>query len=63
MWIGFLACLGEKLVGEGVLGYLGGGELETIDLGSGMGCTSRCLPTLTVLGAQLFGIFLYEWRA
>jgi hypothetical protein len=46
-----LGVSGIKLVGEGVFGYFGGGELETIDLGSGIGVHSSVYPYLTVFGA------------
>jgi hypothetical protein len=32
-------------------GYIGWGELETTDLGSGYGCTPQCIPTVMVFGA------------
>jgi hypothetical protein len=35
-----LGVSGIKPVGEGVFGYFGGGELETTDLGSGVGVDS-----------------------
>jgi hypothetical protein len=40
-------------------GYLGGGELETTNLGSGWGCTPQCIPACTVFGAQVLGFY---WR-
>jgi hypothetical protein len=39
MGIGVLGVSGVKPAGEGIFGTLAGGELETTDLGSGMGCT------------------------
>jgi hypothetical protein len=42
---------GIKPAGEGVFGYLGGGELKTTDLGSGIGVHSSVHPTVTVFGA------------
>jgi hypothetical protein len=46
-----LGVRGVKPTGEGVLGTLAGGELETTDLGSGYGCTPQCIPTVMVFGA------------
>jgi hypothetical protein len=40
MGIVVLGVSGIKPAGEGVFGYLGGGELETTDLGSGIGVHS-----------------------
>jgi hypothetical protein len=40
MGIVVLGMSGIKPTGEGVLGYFGGGELETTDLGSGIGMNS-----------------------
>jgi hypothetical protein len=40
MGIVVLGMSGIKPAGEGVFGYFGGGELETTDLGSGIGVHS-----------------------
>jgi hypothetical protein len=40
MGIVVLGVSGIKLAGEGIFGYYGGGELETTDLGSGIGLHS-----------------------
>jgi hypothetical protein len=40
MGIVVLSMSGIKPAGEGVFGYFGGGELETTDLGSGIGVHS-----------------------
>jgi hypothetical protein len=40
-----------------LFGYFGGGELETTDLGSGIGAP-RCIPTLTVFEAKVLGFYL-----
>jgi hypothetical protein len=49
---------GTKPAGKGVFWYFGGGELETTDLGSGIGVRSSCIPTLMVLGAYVLGFYL-----
>jgi hypothetical protein len=51
MGIVVLGVSGEKLAGEGVFGYFDGGELETTNLGSGIGVHSSVYPCLTVFGA------------
>jgi hypothetical protein len=42
-------------------GYFGGGELETTDLGSGIGVHSSVYPYLTVLEPRCWG-FTCAWR-
>jgi hypothetical protein len=44
MGIVVLGVSGIKPTGEGVLGYFGGGELETTDLGLGIGVQSSVYP-------------------
>jgi hypothetical protein len=44
MRIVVLGVSGIKPQGEGVFGYFGGGELETTDLGSGLGVHSSVYP-------------------
>jgi hypothetical protein len=44
MGIVVICVSGIKPVGEGVFGYFGGGELETTDLGSGIGVHSVVYP-------------------
>ena len=44
-----------KPAGEGVLGYFGGGELETTRSGiGGQGSSSRTLPSLVPMAGTLF---------
>jgi hypothetical protein len=44
MGIVVLVVSGIKPAGEGVFGYFGGGEIETTDLGSGIGVHSSVYP-------------------
>jgi hypothetical protein len=46
-----LGTCGVKTARRRRFGYFGGGDLETTDLGSGMGCTPQSIPTFTVFGA------------
>jgi hypothetical protein len=38
--------------------YFGGGEIETTDLGSGMGVHSSVIPTFTVFGAHVLVFYI-----
>jgi hypothetical protein len=44
MGIVVLGVNGIKPAGDGIFGYFGGGELETTDLGSGIGVHSLVYP-------------------
>jgi hypothetical protein len=53
-----LGVSGIKPAGEGVFGYFGRGELETTDLGSGMGVHSSVCPHFYSFRSLCVGVLL-----
>jgi hypothetical protein len=60
MGIVVLGASGIKLAGEGVFGYFGGGELETTDLGSGIGVHSLVYPYFDGFWSLGVGVLLAD---
>jgi hypothetical protein len=58
MGIVVLGVSGIKPAGEGVFRYFGGGELETTDLGSGIGVHSSVYPYFDVFRSLGVGVLL-----
>jgi hypothetical protein len=58
MGIVVLGVSGIKPAGEGVFRYFGGGELETTDLGSGIGEHSSVYPYFDVFRSLGVGVLL-----
>jgi hypothetical protein len=58
MGIVVLGVSGIKLVGEGIFGCFGGGELETTDLGSGIGVHSSVYPYFDSFRSLGIGVLL-----
>jgi hypothetical protein len=50
--------VGQKPAGEGVYGYFGGAELETTDLGSGIGVHSLVYPYFDSFQSLGVGVLL-----
>jgi hypothetical protein len=58
MEIVVLGMSGIKPAGEGIFGYLGGGELETSELGSGIGVRSSVYPYFDGFRSVSVGVLL-----